>query len=153
MYNQSLPLNAQNSQDTMGEIKQFKLDIPSLPENIRIVESFVENVKDQFAISDDLYGNIMVCVTEAVNNAILHGNEADSLKMVQLILEVSPQGFCFSVKDEGEGFDYDNVPDPTSPENIDRIGGRGIFLINSLCDNVTYRENGSLIRMNFPVKS
>ena len=126
-----------------------KIQIPSLVENIRIVESFIDNAKDQFKISDDLYANIMVAVTESVNNAIRHGNNGDKSKNVHLTLTLEDKTVRFIVEDEGDGFDFNNLPDPTAPENLDKPGGRGIFLMQNLCDEVNFSNNGSAVEMVF----
>lgn len=120
----------------------MSLQIPSLPENIRIVESFIENIRDQYEINDDIYGNILVAVTEAVNNAIHHGNKCNPKKNVELSLHLLEDSIRFVVKDEGEGFDYQNIPDPLAPENLEKIGGRGIFLIRHLADEVHFQDKG-----------
>jgi serine/threonine-protein kinase RsbW len=129
----------------------FKLKIPSLPENIRIVESFIENARDKIKFNDDVYGNIMVAVTESVSNAIIHGNQNDQNKIVDLCLEADNRCISCTVHDEGRGFDADTLPDPTSPDNIFKTGGRGIFLIKNLADEVDFLSNGSTILMKFYV--
>ena len=91
----------------------------------------------------------MIAVTESVNNAIMHGNQSDKSKIVHLSLLLEEKLIKFTVKDEGDGFDYDNLPDPTAPENIDKPGGRGIFLMKNLCDEVQFNENGSSIILTF----
>src|SRR4051812_48661183 len=123
-------------------MNSLKIQIPSLTENIRIVESFIDNVKDQFSIDDDIYGNIMVAVTESVNNAIRHGNKLDKGKNVNLMVESEENKLKFFVEDEGEGFDFNNLYDPTAPENLDKLGGRGIFLMKHLADEVNYYNHG-----------
>lgn len=129
---------------------QLTIKIPSLPENIRIVESFIDNANDFFGFSNDLYGNIMVSVTEAVNNAILHGNKSQQNKDVTLSLQIEDKDFIkFIITDQGEGFDYNNLPDPTAPENIEKIGGRGIFLIGQLCDDLSFDDNGKMVILSF----
>ncbi|MEL7145151.1 MAG: ATP-binding protein [Bacteroidota bacterium] len=127
----------------------ISIQIPSLSENIRIVESFIDNAKDKYQLDDDIYGNIMIAVTESVNNAIMHGNQSDKSKSVHLSLILEEKLIKFTIKDEGEGFDYQNLPDPTAPENIDKPGGRGIFLMRNLCDEVQFKENGSSIILSF----
>jgi serine/threonine-protein kinase RsbW len=117
-----------------------------------MIESFIDNAKDQFKITDDLYGNIMVAVTEAVNNAILHGNQKDPKKLVDLTLKLEEKELTFIVKDEGPGFDFEDLPDPTSPENLEKIGGRGIFLISALADEVEFQDEGATIEMKFKVE-
>ena len=116
----------------------ISIQIPSILENIRMIESFIDNAKEKFRLDDDIYGNIMIAVTEAVNNAIKHGNDGDKSKNVSLSLSLKDSLIQFVIKDEGSGFDYENLPDPTSPENIEKIGGRGIFLMKHLSDPVSY---------------
>lgn len=128
---------------------KINIQVPSVPENIRIVESFIDNAKDKFHINDDLYGNIMIAVTESVNNAILHGNKSDAKKTVHLSLVLEEKILRFTIQDEGTGFDYENVPDPTAPENIEKIGGRGIFLMKQLSDEVSFSENGKEVELVF----
>src|SRR6478735_7121047 len=120
----------------------LKIQIPSLVENIRIVESFIDNVKDKFHIDDDIYGNIMVAVTESVNNAIKHGNKQDKSKNVFLAATYEENFLKFTIEDEGPGFNPDDLPDPTAPENLDKLGGRGIFLMKHLSDEVHFHDNG-----------
>src|SRR6218665_928095 len=91
-------------------IDNINIEIPSLPENIRIIESFIDNTKDRFKLNDDIYGNIMIAVTEAVNNAIRHGNKCDSDKNVKLNLAFLGTIIKFTVKDQGAGFDHTRLP-------------------------------------------
>jgi len=130
-------------------IDNIQIEIPSLPENIRIVESFIDNVKEKYSLDDDIYGNIMIAVTESVNNAILHGNKSDNKKNVSLNLALEKYQIKFTVKDQGEGFDYKNLPDPTLPENLDKPGGRGIFLMKNLSDEVSFKDDGSTAELSF----
>ncbi len=127
----------------------IQIQIPSMAENVRIIESFIDNAKDQFALNDDIYGNIMIAVTESVNNAILHGNKADKNKSVDIKLRMEENAIKFSVEDEGEGFEYEELPDPTAPENLTKTGGRGIFLMRHLCDEVNFKENGRVVELTF----
>ena len=130
-------------------IDTIQIQIPSLPENIRIVESFIDNIKDKYQLNDDIYGNIMIAVTESVNNAILHGNKKDNRKNVFLGLHLDNYQIRFTVKDEGAGFDYKNLDDPTLPENLDKPGGRGIFLMKHLSDEVMFKDNGATAELSF----
>jgi serine/threonine-protein kinase RsbW len=127
----------------------IKIEIPSLSENIRIIESFIDNAKDKYKLTDDIYGNIMIAVTESVNNAIVHGNKSDKTKNVHLVLSLEPGLVKFTIQDEGTGFDYKNLPDPTSPENLEKPGGRGIFLMKNLCDTVSFTDNGKKVELCF----
>lgn len=133
-------------------MSSIKIHFPSLDENIRIVESFIDNAKDKFNLNDDIYGNIMVAVTESVNNAIRHGNKNDKKKNVYLTLNLNDNIIRFNIKDEGTGFDYLNLPDPTSPENLDKPSGRGIFLMKHLCDEVNFSASGSEVELCFYIE-
>ena len=130
-------------------MKSIKISIPSLIENIQIIESFIDNAKEDFEINDDLYGNIMISVTECISNAIVHGNQSDSSKMVHLELQLEPGLLRCSIEDEGNGFDFNQLPDPTDPENIEKVGGRGIFLMKHLSDEVKFEEAGKKIVLSF----
>ncbi|WP_462254395.1 ATP-binding protein [Ekhidna sp.] len=127
----------------------IQIQIPSLPENIRIVESFIDNAKDQYKLNDDIYGNIMIAVTESVNNAIIHGNQSNSKKNVHLHLALEESLIKFTIEDEGVGFDFNNLADPTLPENLSRPGGRGIFLMKNLCDEVSFKKEGRVAELSF----
>ena len=127
----------------------MKIKIPSITDNVSVVESFIDNLKDKISLSDNIYGNILISVTEAVNNAIVHGNKEDKAKKVELYLKQSKKSISFIIKDEGPGFDESKIPDPTSPKNLDNIKGRGVFLIKNLTDNVKFRKKGSEVELVF----
>lgn len=131
----------------------ISIQIPSIIENIRMIESFIDNAKERFQLDEDIYGNIMIAVTEAVNNAIKHGNSGNSTKNVHLSLYLNDNLLKFVIKDEGSGFDYDNLPDPTAPENIEKPGGRGIFLMKHLSDEVHFTEGGKTVELSFYMNS
>ena len=130
-------------------MNSINIEIPSLAENIRMIESFIDNAKEKFHLEDDIYGNIMIAVTEAVNNAIKHGNKSNKEKNVSLSLFIDSKVLKFIIKDEGDGFDYNNLPDPTAPENLSKPGGRGIFLMKHLSDKVNFTEKGRIVELNF----
>ena len=134
-------------------MKSIRIEIPSLAENIRMIESFIDNAKEKFHLNDDIYGNIMIAVTEAVNNAIRHGNKNESTKNVTLALTLQDGLIKFKVEDEGIGFDYQNLPDPTAPENIEKPGGRGIFLMKHLSDEVDFKESGRVVELSFYINN
>lgn len=130
-------------------MKSIKISIPSLIENIQVIESFIDNAKEDFAINDDMYGNIMISVTECISNAIIHGNQNDAQKMVHLELQITPGLLLCVVEDEGAGFDFSSLADPTEPENIEKIGGRGIFLMRNLSDEVKFELGGKKTLLSF----
>jgi serine/threonine-protein kinase RsbW len=131
----------------MNAVQQLR--IPSIPENVRVVEQFIEELKEQLHINDDIYGNIMIAVTESVNNAIIHGNQSDRKKIVDLSMQIDDKKISFSIRDEGKGFNYNNLSDPTAPENLLEPGGRGIFIIKHLADEVEFLSQGSQVNLTF----
>jgi len=135
--------------NTNTVMDSIRIQIPSIMENIRIVESFIDNTKDVYDINDDIYGNIMISVTEAVNNAIKHGNKEVPEKKVSLALSFRENAVSFVIEDQGEGFDYTKLEDPTAPENIDKPGGRGIFLMKHLADEVHFTNNARTVELIF----
>jgi serine/threonine-protein kinase RsbW len=125
------------------------LNIVSQPQSINIIEKVIDDMKNEFDIHEDSYGNILVAVTEAVNNAIMHGNQADPSKNVKVAYEVDGDRIMFTISDEGAGFDYYNLPDPTAPENLEKPTGRGVFLMKHLADQVIFSENGRVVELYF----
>jgi len=130
---------------------KISIEIPSLSDNIRIIESFIDNAREKFKLDDDIYGNIMISVTESVNNAIVHGNKKNKDKNVNITLSLNEGMIKFRISDEGEGFDYHDLQDPTAPENIEKPGGRGIFLMKHLADEVSFKDDGRIVELSFYV--
>jgi serine/threonine-protein kinase RsbW len=125
------------------------LKIASVPQNLNIVEQMIDDLRLQHNIAEECYGNILVALTEAVNNAIHHGNCLNPEKFVEVVFTLNKDTFCFLIKDEGMGFDYYNLLDPTAPENLEKPSGRGIFLMKQLSDQLIFSENGNTIEMHF----
>ena len=127
------------------------IELTSNIDSLLKIERFIDEICDQYELGEDQYGNILIALTEAVNNAITHGNKLDPNKKVNLNMETSTNDVEFIIEDEGLGFDFDNVPDPTLPENIEKIRGRGIFLMKTLADKVAFENNGRIIKLNFSI--
>ena len=127
----------------------ISIEFPSLVENIRIVESFIDNAKEKYKLDDDVYGNIMIAVIESVNNAIIHGNQLSKDKLVQLSMVLEENSVVFLVTDQGKGFIANDLPDPTAPENLEKTGGRGIFLMKHLADEVNFNQEGKEVKLTF----
>ncbi len=133
-----------------GEITlNKKLTLESHPSNIVLIEPFIDEFRCVYSINDEVYGNMLVCITEAVNNSILHGNKGNANKLVRLALKKEKNKVICTIDDEGRGFDYTNLPDPTAPENIESAGGRGIFLMKHLSDLVIFSNDGSNVEIQF----
>jgi len=131
--------------------QQIMLKVTSHPRNISLVEKFVSRVATMYKVNGEIYGNILISITEAVNNAIIHGNKNDESKQVRIQLKKSNDRLSFHISDEGRGFDPKSIPDPTSPENILKCGGRGVFLMHELSDSLSFRNNGSTVVIEFKI--
>lgn len=135
-----------------GRIIQ-QIELSSKLESLSKIENFIDDVCEQYQFGEDHYGNILIALTEAINNAITHGNQLNPDKKVNLNMETTTNNVEFTIKDEGVGFDYDNIPDPTLPENLEKLSGRGIFLMKSLADNVVFEEKGRIIKLRFSLSA
>ena len=125
------------------------ISIPSDFSSVRKVESLIDKVCTEIGVHEDAYGNVLIAVTEAVNNAIQHGNAFKNELEVYVSVSDKPDEFCFSIKDYGNGFDFEHLPDPTAPENIEKENGRGIFLMRNLADEVEFEDFGRKVNIYF----
>jgi serine/threonine-protein kinase RsbW len=125
------------------------IKIESNIDNLRIVEKAIDEATNEIGISQDNYGKILVSTLEAVNNAILHGNKSNPEKMVDIEIAFKTNVLKITVKDEGKGFKPEEVPDPTLPENIEELNGRGVYLMSRLSDKLKYSKKGNAVTMIF----
>lgn len=126
-----------------------ELSFKSKPENIAIVERLIDEICEKHRVIEEHYGDILIAMTEGVNNAIVHGNKLDIRKNVSVEYETRKKDLFFRITDEGPGFDYDNLPDPTAPENLERPNGRGVFLMRNLADECTFEDDGRVVEIVF----
>lgn len=120
--------------------------------NIVKVENFIDYFTDVYLVEPDTFGKISLSVIEAVNNAILYGNKQDPTKYVRFFVEAKEDNLYVTIQDEGEGFDFTYIPDPTLPDNIEKITGRGLFLMKTLSDELIFEDNGSKVTLVFSLK-
>jgi serine/threonine-protein kinase RsbW len=125
------------------------LIIQSDPAELVLVESLIDKVCADLAVDEDRFGNVLIAVTEAVNNAICHGNGSKAELKVDVYVADHENVFCFGIQDCGQGFDHAHLPDPTSNENIEKEYGRGVFLMRNLADEVEFSQTGSRVDMYF----
>lgn len=128
------------------------ISIPSKIDNLRKIEKVIDEISAEFKIGEDQYGNILIAALEAANNAILHGNQLDEKKNVNLTFTIEEKLLKIKVEDQGPGFDYQHIPDPTAPENIENVNGRGIFLMEKLSDKIEFSKNGAIVLLEFKIK-
>ncbi len=127
------------------------LNISSKIDNLRVVEKLIDEISTVCNLSSEIYGNILIATLEAANNAIMHGNKLDESKLVNINCIIVESELKISVKDQGPGFDFASIPDPTAPENIENINGRGVFLMEKLSDKINFLENGSRVELIFKI--
>ncbi len=127
---------------------ELVLHVPSDVDRVgEAVDLVAEQVETQFADPRAVRFNLRVALGEALANAILYGTRSDPSKQVGVRVRFGRTSIEMEVNDDGEGFDPDIVPDPTTPEYISAAGGRGIFLIKNLVDEVHFNEKGNTICM------
>ena len=119
--------------------------IPSTLESINKVERIVDEISEKKGISAELYGKILVAVIEAVNNGISHGNKLDPTKNVKVDFNIDNNRLIVKVEYEGEGFNPNIIPDPTAPENIENISGRGVFIMQRYSDSIQFNDKGTQV--------
>ncbi len=131
----------------MNKVIKYSSELKTLNE----VEKLVDEITSEFNISSEIYGKVQVSIIEAVNNAILHGNKLDSDKDVTFFYEVKDSVMKFIITDQGDGFNFEDVADPTTPENIEKPHGRGIFLMKHLVDKIDFRDEGREVELVFNI--
>lgn len=127
----------------------FRISIASTPKNIVRVEKFLQKVNHAVHLDEIQMHKLMVSLTEAVNNAIVHGNQSDHTKKVVIVCEILPGWLLFLVTDEGSGFNAEKVRNPLSKRNLMKESGRGIFLMRTLMDKVEFEplKKGMQVRL------
>jgi len=113
------------------------------------VESFIKKIYFEEEFDRKIFCRIYIAVTEAVNNAIKHGNKLDRNKYVDIVFIKNDNAYQFVIQDQGFGFNFLDIPDPTTKENLNKESGRGIFLMNKYCDKVLFEDNGSTVILFF----
>ena len=125
------------------------LNIASKIESLREVEMLVDEVSEECSMSSAVYGNVLIATLEAANNAILHGNKLNEQKDVNIAFKWTPVKLELEVSDQGKGFNFNEIPDPTAPGNVEKVNGRGVFLMKRLSDEISFKENGSKVFLTF----
>ena len=129
----------------------YTLQLPSTTESITLLENLIEEIADKHQVSDDTFANMMTCLNEVVSNAIIHGNKRDPNKKVIVNAEIEGRRITWTVTDEGEGFDYVHLADPTAPENLESLTGRGVFIIKHLADQCVFNAAGNEVELLFKI--
>ncbi|HEY4324680.1 MAG TPA: ATP-binding protein [Mucilaginibacter sp.] len=132
-----------------GEL--YTLQLPSKRESITLLENLIEEIADKYKVGEDTFANMMTCLNEVVINAIVHGNKLSADKKVIVNADVEAKRIVWTVTDEGEGFDFNNLADPTAPENLENLTGRGVFIIKHLADQCIFNSKGNEVELHFKI--
>ena len=134
--------------ETMEEL--HSLQLASNSESVAVLENFVDDLVQRMQIGDDVYANLMTCLNEAITNAIYHGNKQSPNKKVFVNLEIiNSKRLVFTIADEGDGFDFTSIPDPTEQSNLEKLTGRGVYIMKRLADQCIYNSKGNELELHF----
>ncbi|MDC3220181.1 ATP-binding protein [Flavobacteriales bacterium] len=129
------------------------LNLVSTPDSLTVVEKKIDEVTKEANVNEGIYGNVLIAVTEGVNNAIHHGNKSNPEKNIDIDIEINTDNqLVFMIKDQGDGFDPEALPDPTDPANIEKPHGRGVFLMQQLSDEIEFEDEGRTVIIKFTLQ-
>jgi len=130
-----------------------RLKLKSNPGCLKTVKQWLDEIAIKYGVCESLYPDILISLTEAVNNAIYHGNRGDEQKRIVVVCKVKKNKLKFEVHDQGEGFNPDEVPDPRTGDRVETENGRGVLIMKSLAHKVRFKRKGTLVEMTFKYKS
>ncbi len=130
----------------------YTLQLASSLESLNQLESFIEDIRIKYSLQEEVYANVLICLNEACINAIVHGNRLSPTLKVYINLEVwDKKRLVFSISDEGKGFDYQTLEDPTLVENREKEVGRGVYIIRKLADQCIFNDRGNQLELHFKI--
>lgn len=130
-------------------MNKFELSVLSDLNNITKVEGFIEYFISEFQLQEKLRGRITLSTIEAVTNAILYGNKQNGLKEVKLTATKITHKAIVTIEDEGNGFDFKNIPDPTIPQRCMQAASKGLYIMLNLTDKLEFTKHGAKVIMTF----
>lgn len=130
----------------------YILKLSSNIDELESVEKFINQYFDYFRLDKDNFNKVLLCVSEAVTNSIHHGNSNDTKKTVTIVLDCESSVLKVKITDEGMGFCIDKIPDPTQSDNILKESGRGIYIIKSISDFVTFDKQSNTLEFQIKCK-
>ncbi len=116
------------------------------------VEKFLSDIFKEFNLTSEYFNKTVLCVSEAVINSIEHGNQFDNKKNITLEVKCFGGEIDILIKDEGDGFDFNTIEDPTTSDNIMKESGRGLHIIRSLSTSISYNEKGNCVQLKIECK-
>jgi serine/threonine-protein kinase RsbW len=130
-----------------GIHESIEFELPSVLSVMHVVVDYLLKRVDKVGVVKTDESNLFVALDEAFVNAIKHGNKFDASKNIRIAADVSKDEARFTIEDEGEGFDVNNIPDPLDPQNLFKPSGRGVLFIYNIMDEVKYNERGNRLTM------
>ncbi|HHS13350.1 MAG TPA: ATP-binding protein [bacterium] len=132
----------------------IQMTVKSRLKELKRVEKLAMEIASRIGLTRDQTDNLSIAITETVGNAIVHGNKKDPDKDVDIAVIIQPDTIRVQVQDRGEGFDPDSLSDPLDPENLLKESGRGIFILKSLMDNVSFSfsPKGTLVEFEMSLR-
>jgi serine/threonine-protein kinase RsbW len=130
-----------------GLHESIEFELPGVISVMHVVLEYLMNRVDKLGVVKAEQSNLFVALDEAFVNAVKHGNKFDASKNIRIAADVSKSEARFTIEDEGEGFDVDNIPDPLDPQNLFKPSGRGVLFIYNIMDEVKYNERGNRLTM------
>ena len=128
---------------------KLNLELQSSYEALDLLEGLLNDLQDALGFDNDFYARLMLSVSEATTNAIVHGNKLNPSKKVTIHADANTHTLAFTIKDEGDGFNPDTIPNPLEEEHLLIPSGRGVFLIKEYADELEYKDEGSTIVIKF----
>lgn len=125
----------------------IRLDLPSSVQHVYLLDTIILEILNEMEFDEETSEQVSLAVIEAGTNAIKHGNQEDLNKSAHFEFIIQPDQLTVIVQDEGKGFKREEVPDPLDPANILKSSGRGIFLMESCMDSVTFEQSGTIVKM------
>lgn len=116
------------------------------------VKKFADQLNKSVQLDENRFNDLVLAVSEAVTNAVVHGNKEDQSKKVFLRGWIEGNSLHISVNDQGEGFNPDSLPDPLQDQNLLKEGGRGVFLMRQYADRISFSEGGSKVTLTFELE-
>ncbi|MFN0277119.1 MAG: ATP-binding protein [Pyrinomonadaceae bacterium] len=130
-----------------GLRESIEFELPSTMSLMHIVLEYLMKRVEKLGVCKPEQSNLFVALDEAFVNAVKHGNKFDAEKLIRVAAEVSRDEARFTIEDQGDGFDVNNIPDPLDPENLFKTSGRGVLFIYNIMDEVKYNERGNRLTM------
>ena len=117
------------------------------------IENFLNHIFDGSCLNKTMFNKVLLCISEGVSNAIDHGNKNNDGKSVRIEVEVERETVWITIEDEGNGFNFRNLPNPTTGKNLKKERGRGLFIIKTYADEIGFDKNGSVLKIKFDLSA